>query len=141
MKKYHILMMFLMLAGMGMMTSCGGDDDNGNSGKSGGSDGTEVVQSPAEWIIGTWKGSKGKAQYRFTFNAGGKGSGTVTDQYNIRTNYTFSSHFNGSAAICEAVATHVVPSDPTYVDTPVGVELEFMIVGQSLVFEGVTLNK
>ena len=68
MKKYHILMMFLMLAGMGMMTSCGGDDDNGNSGKSGGSDGTEVVQSPAEWIIGTWKGSKGKAQYRFTFN-------------------------------------------------------------------------
>jgi len=141
MKKYHILMMFLMLAGMGMMTSCGGDDDNGNSGKSGGSDGTEVVQSPAEWIIGTWKGSKGKTQYRFTFNAGGKGSGTVTDQYNIRTNYTFSYHFNGSAAICEAVATHVVPSDLTYVDTPVGVELEFMIVGQSLVFEGVTLNK
>ena len=140
MKKYNILMMFLMLAGMGMMTSCGGDDDNDNGGKSGGSDGTEVVQSPAEWIVGTWTGSKGKEQYKFTFNSNGKGSGTVTDQYNIRTNYTFSYHFNGSAAVCEAVATHVVP-DPDYVDTPVGVELEFMIVGQSLIFDGVTLNK
>ena len=141
MKKVSIIIMFLMLAGMGMMTSCGGnDDDNGNSGKSGGSDGTEVVKSQAEWIIGTWKGSKGKTQYRFTFNAGGKGSGTVTDQYNIRTNYSFTYHFNGSAVVCEAVATHVVP-DPDYVDTPVGVELEFMIVGQSLIFDGVTLNK
>lgn len=141
MKKVSIMMMFLMLAGMGMMMSCGGDDDNDNGGKSGGSDGTEVVQSPAEWIVGTWTGSKGKEQYKFTFNSNGKGSGTITDQYNNRTNYTFTYHFNGSAAVCEAVATHVVPSDPDYVDTPVGVELEFMIVGQSLVFEGVTLNK
>ncbi len=139
MKKYHILMMFLMLAGMGMMTSCGGSD-NDDLGSSEGYNNSGTPQSPAEWIVGTWTGSKGKEQYKFTFNSNGKGSGTVTDQYNIRTNYTFSYHFNGSAVVCEAVATHVVP-DPDYVDTPVGVELEFMIAGQSLIFDGVTLNK
>jgi len=139
MKKYNILMMFLMLAGMGMMTSCGGND-NDDLGSSEGYNNSGTPQSPAEWIVGTWTGSKGKEQYKFTFNSNGKGSGTITDQYNIRTNYSFTYHFNGSAVVCEAVATHVVP-DPDYVDTPVGVELEFMIAGQSLIFDGVTLNK